>query len=304
MVPQPNYDPMGIRQVVENTSGYPFELQITRRIEKWRDYEYFVEPNYSFEDQDSGEARELDFHAIRAVPISTERNEYAYVVILGSCKASRNPYIFFTRPGQLAGVMLMSDVPISGCPLDMYEENGEIEAIESYFELHRFLHIGEVDNISSQACILSWKGTKWEVQSEATIRDIFVPLVKVMSREIEDHNNECIPSGEEAVVEYRMYYPLLVLKGPMYEYYVPAKGDPELKTTNHVLVIRHYESKSVKCRFAIDVIHESYLERYLDLLEREAKKFVNLVIHHKKIVARSVEQLAREEKKEGSKGRG
>jgi hypothetical protein len=186
----------------------------------------------------------------------------------------------------------------------MYHENSEVEAIESYFEFHRFLHIGQVDTISSQACILSWKSGKWEVQSEATIRDIFVPLVKVMSREIEDHNNECIPSGDDKVVEYRIYYPLVVLKGPMYEYYVPANGDGQLKSTKHVLVMRHYESKSVKSRCAIDVIHESYLEQYLDLLEREAKRFVNLVIRHKKIVVRSAEQVAREVKTERSKDRG
>ena len=301
MVPQPNYDPMVIKQVLEDTSGYPFELQITRRVEKWEDYGYFVEPNYSFEDQDTGKARELDFHAIRAVPISTQRDEYAYIVILGSCKASRNPYIFFTRSGLLAGMMLMSDVPISGSPLEIYEENGETEAIEWYFQLHKFLQIGQLDTISSQACVLLWKSSKWEVQSEAVIRDTFVPLIKVMSREIEDHNNECIPNGDKILPEYRIYYPLLVLKGPMYEYYVPVKGDAQLKDTKHVLVIRHYESKTIKCRYAIDVIHESYLEQYLDLVEREAKKFVNLIRRHKKIVVKSIEQLSIEEKTGSSK---
>jgi len=300
MVPQPNYDPSVIKQALEDTSGYPFELQIAQRVEKWEEYGYSVEPNYSFEDHDTGEARELDFHAIRAVPIVAQRDEYAYIVILGSCKASRNPYIFFTRPGLLAGITLMSDVPISGSPLEIYEENGETEAIEWYFQLHKFLHIGQLDTISSQACVLSWKSSKWEVQPEAVIRDTFVPLIKAMSREIEDHNNECVPNGDTILPEYRIYYPLLILKGPMYEYYVPTEGDAQLRDTKHILVIRHYESKTIKCRYAIDVIHESYLEQYLELVEREAKKFVNLIKRHKKIVAKSIEELTKEKKKESS----
>lgn len=301
MVPQPNLDPKEIKRGVEDTSGYPFELQIAQRVERWEEYGYFVEPNYSFEDHDTGQARELDFHGIRALPISTQKSEYAFIIILGSCKANRNPYVFFTRPALLAGMTLMSDVPISGCPLEIYGENGETEAIEWHFRLHRFFHIAKLDIISSQACVLAWKSSKWEVQPEAIIRDTFVPLIKAMSREIEHHNNQCIPEADKILPEYNIYYPVLVLKGPMFEYYVPTKGSAQVRDAKRILLIRHYESKTIKCRYAIDVIHESYLEQYLNLVEKEAKRFVNLIRHYKKNIVRSIEELSTIEKAKSQK---
>lgn len=51
----------GMKQFIKRNSGFPFELEIARRVEAYAAYSYFVLLNYSFEDQDSGEARELDF---------------------------------------------------------------------------------------------------------------------------------------------------------------------------------------------------------------------------------------------------
>lgn len=83
-----------IKQAIEDTSGYPYEQEVVRRIEVHSEYGYWVEPNYSFEDPDSGEARELDFHAIIAKAISIRKFEFVFTTILGSCKANRYPYVF------------------------------------------------------------------------------------------------------------------------------------------------------------------------------------------------------------------
>ena len=291
MVPQPNMDPQSIKQAIEDLSGYPYELEIVRRIEKYRDYGYWVEPNYSFEDQDTGEARELDFHAMEAESISIKKSEFAFLIILGSCKANNNPYVFFTRQLPFSGITLNSDVPIAGCPLEIYTESDENEAIEWYFRLHDFLHIAKIDIVSSQFCELVWKSNKWQVQSEAIFKNTFIPLIKAMSREIDEYNKACIPKKDEVSPNYQLYCPLLVLKGPMFEYHVPPTGSNVLREAKHILFIRHYESRKVKCCYAIDIIHESYLEQYLDLTERELIRFVNLVKHHKRSVLRSIRKL-------------
>jgi hypothetical protein len=51
-----------------------------------------VMPNYTFEDHDTGGARELDFHATGAESISIERSEFAFIIILGSCKANAHSH--------------------------------------------------------------------------------------------------------------------------------------------------------------------------------------------------------------------
>ena len=292
---KPRPDLRRIRQAIEDTSGYPYELDIARRIESCRDYTYLVEPNYSFEDQDTGQARELDFRALEAVPISTKNSEYAFVVILGSCKANRNPYVFFTRQVPLSGITLNSDVPIAGCPLEIVDGKGGSEAIEWYFQLHKFLHIAEMDSVSSQFCEVVWKNGRWEIRSEAIFRDTIIPLIKAMAKEIDAYNRRSAAPGDRLSPDYQIFYPLLVVKGPLLEYYLPAKGPARLREARQILLIRHYESKTVKCRYAIDVVHDSYLHQYLDLVQREVAGFVNRVRHRKRDVLRSIKHMAEQD---------
>ena len=95
-----------------------------------------MEPNYSFEDPDTGEAGALDFRATMAESISVEKSEFAFTIVLGSCKANRYPYTFFTRRLPFAGIILNTDTPIAGCPLEIYGRSGEQEAIDWYYKLH------------------------------------------------------------------------------------------------------------------------------------------------------------------------
>ena len=297
MAPTPNIDPQSIKQAVEDLSGYTFELEIVRRLEKYKGYGFFVEPNYSFEDHDTGEARELDFHAIMAEAISTGRSEYSFMILLGSCKDNKNPYVFFTRNAPLSGITLNSDIPIAGYPLEIYDESGESEALEWYLQLHKFLHIAKTDIISSQFCEIIWKTNKWTIQSEPIFKNTFIPLIKAMSREIEGYNKKRIPDKDEESSDFQIYFPLLVLKGPMFEYYVPPTGDNELRQVEDVLFIRHYESRNVKCCYAIDIIHEGYLETYLDIVSKEFNRFVNLVRRNRKSVLGSIKKIAEIEDK-------
>lgn len=297
-MPRANLSLQSIQQAIENISGYPYELEIVRRVEAYKKYYYWVEPNYSFEDHDTGEARELDFHATGAESVSIERSEFSFIILLGSCKANKNPYVFFTRELPFSGITLNSDVPIAGGPLEIYGENDESEAIEWYLQLHKFLHIAKTKIVSSQFCELVWKNTKWEVQSEPIFKNTFIPLIKAMSREIDEYNKAYVPNKEELSTDYQVYYPLLILRGPLFEYHVPPSGPAQPRETKHVLFIRHYYSRTVKCCYAIDVIHESYLEQYLDLIDGELKKFVNLVRHYRKPIARSINKLAELREKE------
>jgi len=295
-----------IQQAIEDTSGYPYELEIARRVETYKKYGYLVEPNYSFEDHDTGEARELDFRAVGPELISIKRSEFAFKIILGSCKSNKNPYVFFTKKLLFSGDTLNSDVPIAGGPLEIYGKSDESEAIQSYFQLHDFLHIAKMEIVSSQFCELVWKKDKWEVQREPIFNNTFIPLIKAMSREIEECNIAYIPNEEELSTEYTVYYPLLVLRGPMFEYYVPLAGPAQLRDAKHILFVRHYTSRAVKCCYAIDIIHESYLEQYLHLIEKELQKFTNLVRRHRKPIARSIYKLIELQEKgtqtEGNEG--
>lgn len=290
--PQPlaPLDEQTLQEILKNKSGYPFELDIARRVDSAG---YFVEPNYSFEDHDTGEARELDFYGLSFTVVSETRGEFIAAVILGSCKDNKNPYVFFTRKPILAGVMLESDIPIAGYPLEIDAGGKEVQDIEDFFGLCDILHIGKAKTVSSQFCEVVWraKENEYKVESGVIFRDAFIPLIKAMSRAMDDFTQRNRPSEEDQSPTYQIHYPLLVVKGPLFEYHVPARGPAKVRKTKHVLVKRSYESKTVKCEYAIDVIHESYLEQYLWQVDQEVLSFRNLVRRHKRALASSIKRM-------------
>lgn len=188
--------------------------------------------------------------------------------------------------------MLIPDPPIAGCPLDIYVDD-EIEAIDSYLRFQKFLHIGKTDIVASQYVEVKPKGSSWQIlkekESESIFRGVFIPLLKALAREIEMKNASC---KDEISPNFWIYYPVLVLKGPLLEYYVPPNGPAVLRKSNHILIIRHYVSENIKCICAIDVIHESYLEQYLAIIQKEAKQFINRVRRNKKVVMESFHKSA------------
>ena len=277
-----------IKKALEDQSGYPFELEMVRRVDSCG---YLVSPNYSFEDQDTGQSRELDFHALSVNVVSGRKEEFVWTVVLGSCKDNKDPYVFFTRDTTSSGITLQSDLPIAGCPLTIYKQDDEV-ALEWYLKLHEFLHIATTDIVSSQFCQLVRKKGSWQVQSAPIFENTLIPLIKAVSKEIEFYNAACVPKKDEEPLNYQIYYPLLVIKGPMFEYYVPSKGATELKEPKHILIIRHYESRTVRGEYAIDVIHESYLEQYLQLVKREVNQFVRRIRRHKKTIIESISRIA------------
>ena len=304
MVPLPKYNLDDIKQVLEDTSGYPFELSIVRRVENYEEFGYWVQANYSFEDQDTGEARELDFHAMKAETVSLQKDEFVFATILGSCKANKYPCVFFTRDLPPRGNQLNSDIPIAGCPLEIFPtDSNDSEDINLYFQLYGLLHIAKAQTISSQFCELVQKKSKWEVRSQVMFKNTYIPILKIISTEMEEENKSSKPKIGESSPEYTINYPLIIMKGPIYEYYSPPSGDTILRETKHIVFTRHYKSKKIKCCYAVDVIHESYLESYLDVINNELKEFANLVRKHQEVLVQSIRRLAEiEEKKDKNVG--
>jgi len=292
MVPQQPLELNEIQQALDNNTGFPFELEIVRRLEAYKDFYYIVQPNYSFEDHDTGQARELDFHALAALPLSKKNSEYVFINILGSCKNNKNPYVFFTRELRMAGVFFEPDVPIAGFPLEIHTGDGEIESIEWNFRLHKRFHIANTKIASSQFCELKKKNNTWGVQSEPIFNNTIIPMIKGLSREIADYNKQFSEDKDIIVPSYQISHATLVLNGPLLQYHIPIEGSPVLRHTNHVVFIRQYDSKTIKCNYAIDVIHQSYFNDYLDLIRDEATKFVNIVRRHRKAINTSIQRIA------------
>jgi hypothetical protein len=289
-------DSEGVTHAVQQ-SGYPFELEIARRIES---YGFFVTPNYNFEDHDTGQSREIDIHALTAEAVAFQRYEFLYPLLLASCKANEDPYVFFTRDNILSKIQLQVDPPLSGIPATIVNGEGESLPAADFFRLEEFLHIAGAERISSQFCQLTRRGDKWAISQAPVVESIVIPVIKALAREISDHNSKTgEPTPDENDSNYQIYYPVIIVRGPLFEYYVPAEGGtPEVSPNRHIVFFRHYQSSTLQGEFAIDVIHETFLEEFLDLIAREGKKFANRIRRHRKRIVASIQHLRKKEQEE------
>jgi hypothetical protein len=286
------YDLSLIKSGVEETSGFPFELEITQRIARRRKAIYWVQPNFSFEDQDEGEARELDFHAMAPIPIGTRRQKYVFIVVLGSCKNNHNPYVFFTRKRDFPG-FVECDLPMTGNPMEI-TTNKRIEAIDSYLDLEEIFHVARSREICSQFCEIQLQDKGWKVSSAPVYKSVVLNLIKALSNQTQGQTEEDTSPGN---FSYTVYYPLLVLKGPMFAHHTDEKGKSSVREVKHVTLIHHHESKTIKCQSAIDCIHESYLDNYLTMIEKEIQLLINRLVHNQKVILASTQKNAESKSK-------
>jgi hypothetical protein len=74
----------------------------------------------------------------------------------------------------------------------------------------------------------------------------------------------------------------------MFEYHVPLEGDVTVTRVKHVVIVRHYVAKSLSGEYAVDAIHESFLEEFLDVIASEARTIANRVRRHRRRVLESL----------------
>src|SRR5439155_11095276 len=123
----------------------------------------------------------------------------------------------------------------------------------------------------------------WRVSQAPLMQNIVIPLIKCLDREIAEHNRSFADIDEDYDISgYQIYYPALIVKGPLFEYYLPGDGGAaQVNPVQHIVVARHYQSKSLRGEFAFDVIHESYLGRFLEMVLSETSAFIRRIRRHR-----------------------
>ena len=269
-------------------SGYLMEQELAPLIEV---FGYYLTPNYNFMDQDEGVSREIDIHAIGGYKISRGRYDFIFPVILAECKKNETPFVFFTHDHPFKGIESLNDVLLSGVPLEIYDRKFEgLISICDFLKIFKFHHFAQTERISTQFCRIIRTGNKIEAKQEMVYDKIIVPLIKVVNNEINEHNESWVPDPEDDEINLQVYYPLVVLKGELYEWYVGNKNKKP-KPVQHIVFLRHYESRAIKGEFKIDIITKDYLNTYLEIINSEITEI-------KKRMQRNIKRLRAEVKRE------
>ena len=284
--------PTQIRQALER-SGYLMEQRIVPVLGR---HGYFVTPNHEYEDPDTGKSREIDIHALNLV--SLYRRDYDDLLtstILASCKNNHLPFVLFTHANMLRGVDAAMSIPKTGFPLEV-ERSGSSDSIETFLRLGNYHHYYSVHRVASQYCRLkeTKQGKNVDYMADhGDLHDDLDSLIKAVNAEILEYKplpsylNSLNLKEEEDDINLVLIYPVIIFAGEMYECRQTKQG-VIIRASNHIVFVRRVKSRVIKGEFFVDFVRESYLNRYLTVIQREFETIEKRLRSNRKLLRKNV----------------
>jgi hypothetical protein len=259
VLPPPTRDEIG-KAVL--TSGYLFEQRMIEIVER-RCQE--VSANVGFADPENGTAREIDIVARIDDDSGLVR---VNATIVCECKSTRDPLVFLCRrfmdlPGSYRDRKLRTSVR-PGKPMHVEFKSRK----NSYsLQLEQFLPMweanpsgGRVINYSTQFCKTRRVEGKQTLKAEHGdgYNEYVLPLIKA----VEAHRLNQPERELPIVTDIAVFYPLLVVSGPLYCFDYRRKTARPTRA-RHVVFAKDYHSSGISGTFFIDVLSADYLAEYL-----------------------------------------
>jgi len=281
-------------------SGYLLEQRVESMLQERG---YYVEANAAYPDPSTGKSREIDIDAVAAVKISREY-DLIFSRLLCECENNKQPIVFFIKDSPIS-FLYHEEVKCAGLPVQFLTRgrtpiNGaKKESDNEYIGLSEFLNFEKYHHyckgpISTQYCTFTRKdpGKPWVAFHEDAQHRSLTDLIFSLEASIEDYyKNYSIPEEEEVEqVNIEIYYPLLILQGPLYAASV-KETKLKLLRSEYVQYRKEYFSKDKHETYQIDVIAESFLPHYLDMIEKEMERAKNILKRKKEIVRESLDRL-------------
>jgi len=287
-------------------SGYLLEQRVESVLQERG---YYVTANAAYPDPSTGKSREIDIDAIAGFKISREY-DFIFSRLLCECENNKEPIVFFIKESPVS-FLYHEEVKCAGLPVQFLTKRFPIgkaakkESNYEYIGLSDFLNFEKYHHyckglISTQYCTFTRKDSSkpWVAFHEDTQHNSLTDLIFSLEASIEDYyKNYSTPDKDEVdQVNIGIYYPLLILQGTLYAASV-AEKQLKLVKSEHIQYRKEYFSKDTHDTYQIDVITESFLPKYLDIVEKEMEKAKNILRRKKKIVRQSLDKLVEKAKK-------
>lgn len=272
-------------------SGYLLEQRVFPVLERSG---YYVDPNPAFKDSNTGKSREYDFRAMSAIKVFREEYEFLYTFVIGECMNNDQPVVFFeTNP--IVNFLFCDDLRCAGIPLYFAdpEEDGDV-SLQDFFRLDKFHHYCN-GLYSTQYCNLKLKSkgvSEWMAWHDEEHHSIFNSLINATEFETGQwFANWVLPDEDkEEFFELKLFYPLLILRGDLFTC-KQSKNRPILTKQQHVQFRREVARGNSSETYHIDVIVESYVPKYLEILDKESDALVRRLRRKKRDVRNAIERI-------------
>jgi hypothetical protein len=275
-------------------SGYLLEQRVEALL---MEYGYYVEGNWAYPDEATGKSRELDIFAITALPAGPGDADMLFPILLCECENNYQPLVFFTKTSQVSPLHHY-DVKMSGLPVQVVMEDGGLESLSEFLGMDKYHHYCQ-ERISTQYCSFRRvsKGADWIALHLDEQHGSLDSLAAAVEASTDNHYADWVIEDEEPV-NVQILYPVLILEGPLYQAYV-EDSKLRLRQTNLVAHRKEYHSAEKHETYQIDVIVESYLPRFLDIVDAEVRKTARLMRRRRDAIKKSVDHLVSQAKAAG-----
>ena len=277
-------------------SGYLLEQRVSPIFEKKG---FMVNVNDSYQDLETKKSREIDLRAFEIFDLAAEGNEGILVNVFAECENNPQPLVFFQNESNQKIYNSFEDLKITGSPLYI-EPKSKHKDIAEYLSFQQFHHYC-LNNIYTQYCSFhqtKQKEKKWVASHNDQHHNTFVNLIKCLKHNM-NHDIEFyhVGSSNFNVIErisLSIYLPVLILGGEIYEA-KEVDSILSIKKINHAQFRKSMNfdrQDQLPEVYQIDVITESYLERYLDLVRSEVKEVLNRIKADYSSIKRSAVEIS------------
>ncbi len=274
------------------SSGYLLEQRV---YPIFQEFGYHVTANAAYPDLLTGKSREIDIKAIHAFQIG-EDADFIFANVLCECENNKQPVVFFLQKDPPIPDLQHENIKSAGIPVKFLENvtGREFVNLPDFLNFHKYHHISKGPT-STQYCNFHRKDSNkpWLASHEHEQHNTLLDLACSVEAEIDDYyDNLILPSSEEDVsINVEIYYPLLILQGPLYSAISDINKKIKLREVEYAKYRKEVFLKGRKNTYNIDVIIESFLPKYLAMIEKELDRASNILQQNKQIVQASMDRL-------------
>jgi len=279
-------------------SGYLIEQRVEPIIRQSFGY---VQTNPIYKDPDTGKSCELDISALSASILDANKPSCIFPMLLCECENNSQPTVFFTTEAFIP-YLLRDDLKVSGIPVKFWDNNkNRYMDFADFTGIEGFHHYCDT-NIATQYCTFQKKKDKsgWLALHSEEQHDTLNKLIKGIDYEIVKHFESYYLPDEVSKehVNVQIYYPLIILQEGLYSACL-HNNRLILRKENHLKFRKEFfpSHKNEPETYQIDVIVESYLPKYLKMIEAEVDKISKVFQQNNDLVSLSIRKIIEDIKK-------
>jgi len=279
-------------------SGYLIEQRVEPIIRQSFGY---VQTNPIYKDPDTSKSCELDISALSASILDENKHSCIFPMLLCECENNSQPVVFFTTESFIP-YLLRGDLKVSGIPVKFWDSNeNRYTDFADFIGMEEFHHYCET-KIATQYCTFQKKKDKsgWISLHSEEQHDTINKLIKAVDYEIaDDFSNRYLPNKiQKECVNIQIYYPLIILQRDLYSARL-HNNRLILKKENHLKFRKQFfpSHRNEPEKYQIDVIVESYLPKYLKMIEAEVDKISKVFQQKNDVVSLSIQKIIEDIKK-------